>query len=330
MAPNMELVKSDVTIDSPTEAIVVHDSPLPVFTGEQMAQAFSAYRLLQTALDRSMPEQIMQLEGKPFRKKGYWRAIAVAFKLTVEPTHERREVQGDFEDARPNFGYVVTYRATAPNGRSASGDGSCFAVEKARRFRCPHVKHPNSTYTVHFPAESCPDYDPHYIWRAQPSQATEHNIRSHAHTRAFNRAVSNLVGFGEVSAEEVDREHGHQESVAASVSPVPPAAVPPPADPPAAADVRPSVPNGEDSGRSIPRGYHVIGIYKFNAPWHDFTLLNWDAQGGPLKCSTKLRDIGEKARLAYEAGLPVKVATRMKPNTVGEAYANSVEALSAF
>jgi hypothetical protein len=43
-------------------------------------------------------------------------------------------------------------------------------------------------------------------WATVPRQATEHNIRSHAHTRAFNRAVSNLVGFGEVSAEEIDRD----------------------------------------------------------------------------------------------------------------------------
>jgi hypothetical protein len=32
---------------------------------------------------------------------------------------------------------------------------------------------------------------------------TVHNVRGHAHTRAFNRAVSNLVGFGEVSADEI-------------------------------------------------------------------------------------------------------------------------------
>ena len=35
------------------------------------------------------------------------------------------------------------------------------------------------------------------------SSGTVHNVRSHAHTRAFNRAVSNLVGFGEVSADEL-------------------------------------------------------------------------------------------------------------------------------
>ena len=187
-------------------AVVEKGSPLPVFTGGEMAKALTAYRELQRALDQSMPDQIMELDGKPFRKKGYWRAIAVAFNLTVEPIEERSSVSGSFDDGRPNFGYVVTYRATAPNGRSTTGDGAVFAIEKARRFRCPHPEKPGSKRTLHFPAESCPDFDPAYQWRTLPAQATEHNIRSHAHTRAFNRAVSNLVGFGEVSAEEVDRD----------------------------------------------------------------------------------------------------------------------------
>ena len=51
----------------------------------------------------------------------------------------------------------------------ADGDGSCFSSEKRGR-----------------------------------GQATVHNVRAHAHTRAFNRAVANLVGFGEVSAEEME------------------------------------------------------------------------------------------------------------------------------
>lgn len=180
-------------------------SPLPMFRGAEMVQAIQAYNDLQRAIDQSMPDAIMVLDGKPFRKKQYWRAIAVAFNLTVEPIDERREVAGDFMDSRENFGYCVTYRATAGNGRSATGDGSCFAVEKARRFRCPHPERPGSKRTLHFPAEACPDFDQDYQWRGLPAQATEHNIRSHAHTRAFNRAVSNLVGFGEVSAEEVER-----------------------------------------------------------------------------------------------------------------------------
>lgn len=193
------------------EGLVVRESmsPAPAFSGEQMIEALAAYRKLQTALDKSMPDQLMQLDSKTFRKKGYWRAISVAFNLTVRPIDERREVNSHFDDGRDNFGYIVTYEASAANGRSATGDGSCFAIEKARRFRCPHPEREGSTRTLHYPAENCPSFDPAYQWKTLPAQSTEHNIRSHAHTRAFNRAVSNLVGFGEVSAEEVDRdEHG--------------------------------------------------------------------------------------------------------------------------
>jgi len=200
---------------------VMADSPLPLFTGAQMADALTAYRELQHTLDRSMPEQIMLLDGKPFRKKGYWRAIAVAFGLRVEPIAERREIAGAFADGRENFGYVVDYKATAPNGRSVTSDGSCFAVEKARRFKCPHPEKPGATRTLHFPHHTCPEFDSEFQWRVLPSDATEHNVRGHAHTRAFNRAVSNLVGFGEVSAEEVMREGAHDQPPSTAGTPAP-------------------------------------------------------------------------------------------------------------
>lgn len=65
-----------------------------------------------------------------------------------------------------NIIYYFTCKATAPNGRFAIGSGSCDLLEKGRR-------------------------------------NTIHNTRGTAETRAFNRAVSNLVGGGEVSAEEM-------------------------------------------------------------------------------------------------------------------------------
>jgi hypothetical protein len=181
-------------------------TPVPTFSGPQMAQAFTAYRALQAALDHAMPDQIQKIGDKDFRKKGYWRAVAVAFNLTVEPVEERREVAGVFHDGTDNFGYLVTYRATARGGRSVTGDGTAFAVEKAEKFRCPHPEKEGSRRSLHYPHETCPDYDEGYRWGTMPAQATEHNVRAHAHTRAFNRAVSNLVGFGEVSAEEMERD----------------------------------------------------------------------------------------------------------------------------
>lgn len=169
-------------------------SPLPVFRAGQMVEALKAYRDLQRALDESMPDQIMQLDGKPYRKKGYWRAIAVAFNLTVEPVDERRETSGSFQDGNENFGYIVTYRASTPAGRAMTGDGACFAIEKSKGRSLEKLPH----------------------------GATEHNVRSHAHTRAFNRAVSNLVAFGEVSAEEVEQSsHGETEQSEPRTQPAP-------------------------------------------------------------------------------------------------------------
>ncbi len=70
-------------------------------------------------------------------------------------------------DPDGTWGYAVVVRAVAPNGASMIGDGMCWSSEKA------------------------------------PGQRTRHNVRAHAYTRATNRAISNLVGGGEVSAEEL-------------------------------------------------------------------------------------------------------------------------------
>lgn len=69
-------------------------------------------------------------------------------------------------NADKSYTYFVIYRATAPNGSFMDGDGACTNNEKGR-------------------------------------VRTEHDTRSTAHTRAKNRAISDLVAFGEVSAEEV-------------------------------------------------------------------------------------------------------------------------------
>jgi hypothetical protein len=178
-------------MSEPVEAVLVTDEGEPLVPVVRTAtmvraapgdviEAFREYQQIQQALDKQLPNSIQEIRGKRFRKKNYWRAIATAFNLTVEERREER--RDDAED----WGYLVTYRAIAPNGRYADGDGSCFATEKAS------------------------------------GQDTLHNVRSHAHTRAFNRAVSNLVGFGEVSAEEVEREERPARSRAAAAPPPPP------------------------------------------------------------------------------------------------------------
>lgn len=64
------------------------------------------------------------------------------------------------------FVYEITIKVSAQNGRFSFGVGSCASSERA---------------FAH----------------------TEHDVRSTAHTRAKNRAISDLVGGGEVSAEEM-------------------------------------------------------------------------------------------------------------------------------
>jgi hypothetical protein len=71
------------------------------------------------------------------------------------------------EEKAGHYKYKFVVRAIAPNGRSSVGVGMCSTSEK--------------------------DY-----------AAKEHDIYSTAHTRAKNRAISDLVGGGEVSAEEID------------------------------------------------------------------------------------------------------------------------------
>lgn len=145
-------------------------------------EAFNDYQALQQGLDAAMPDALMTIQGRKFRKKAYWRAVARAFNLSVEQVSEG--VVGAM-DEQMKWGYTAVYRATAPNGAHADGDGTCMAKEKWSKKE-------------------------HERGGSGWSQATVHNVRSHAHTRAFNRAVSNLVGFGEVSAEEVEHEDGTQ------------------------------------------------------------------------------------------------------------------------
>lgn len=150
-------------------ATVEPQEPAPIVravSSDALRSALVEYRRVQTVLDEALPDCMMTIQGRQFRKKNYWRAVTTAFNLDVTLEHEERLV----DDAAGDWGYVVIYRATAPNGRSATGDGACMAGEK------------------------------------KPNQRSLHNVRAHAHTRAYNRAVSNLVGFGEVSAEEIDEE----------------------------------------------------------------------------------------------------------------------------
>jgi hypothetical protein len=147
-------------------ALVPQQPQLP--TAQTASQALRTYLEIQRVFDKEMPDAILNIRGKKFRKKSYWRGIARAFNVSCEVVSVER-----IEDV-DDWGYVVTVRATLLNGSLSDGDGACMASEK-----------PGA------------------------GQATVHNVRSHAVTRAKNRAISDLVGFGEVSADELGPDAYH-------------------------------------------------------------------------------------------------------------------------
>lgn len=176
---------TDEPIDTTAEE-VPGDEPTPVSTAvvrrerrsevirplnaDQLAQSFAEYQsLLPKLLDES---DYQEADDKKFKKKSAFRKIATAFDLDlvrVEDGVERDEA------GQPVRAYAI-WRAVAPSGRAVEGDGYCSADEP--RFS-----------------------------RASGRQKLENDLRATATTRAKNRAISDLVGMGEVSAEEVDAGH---------------------------------------------------------------------------------------------------------------------------
>lgn len=122
-------------------------------------------------------------QGTQFKKKSAYRKLATAFQFSDEVVKE--------DIIKDDKGRVVTaefhVKATAKNGRFAIGVGMCSLYDK--------ISKKDRTEPTEFELRkrfSNPDHD----------------IISTAHTRAKNRAIADLIGTGEVSAEEMDIAKG--------------------------------------------------------------------------------------------------------------------------
>ena len=136
-------------------------------------EAIISMRAFQELKSKLLDENdVVQIEGKKYIKRSGWRKIALAFNISTEII----EVSREEKDGK----YIVRVkaRAIAPNGRVSEEIAVCDSSE----FENGRLK------------------------------ASIHNIETKATTRALNRAISNLVGGGEVSAEEIiaDDENGSQ------------------------------------------------------------------------------------------------------------------------
>jgi hypothetical protein len=186
----MEAFKDETALE------VAKPKALERLTVNQIEDAFKEYLELQKRLDKLMPDQIMTIKKQKFRKKGYWRMVKKWARLGVEIVKEERIETGD------DWGYLVTARVTTPDGQSEDGDGSCMASEKNVYKKDWDAWKRNGKQGPPPPIKD-KDGRPIIDEVETAKNATVHNVRAHATTRAKNRAISDLVGFGEVSAEEL-------------------------------------------------------------------------------------------------------------------------------
>lgn len=130
-------------------------------------------------LDKSDYQNI-KINGKPkpFKKKSAWRKIATAFNISDDIVEKEIIRDDNYQIISATF--VV--RATAPNGRYGHGTGSCSIFDKINN---KDLEQPSN-----------------FELRKRFSNA-ENDVIGTAHTRAKSRAISDLVGMGEVSAEEM-------------------------------------------------------------------------------------------------------------------------------
>lgn len=182
----------------PTEALVVHQPQAvgilrPAGSLDAIAEAFKEYqRVCETILDGS---DYQSYEGKPRKKKSAWRKLATAFNVSTE-------IMGK-EVLRPDGRSVVMaeirVRASTPGGRQAEALGSCDVNEKCCASSRGQKCH-KAAWKGHFCCVNGCDGRKHW---SHP----DHDIISTAQTRATNRAIADLIGCGEVSAEELDGDN---------------------------------------------------------------------------------------------------------------------------
>ena len=120
-----------------------------------------------------------KLGEKQFKKKSAWRKYATAFSITDRVVE--KEIIRDTNHRIISARYEV--EASAPNGRKAIGVGVCSIYDKLK---------------------SSDTQEPSYFELRKRFSHAEHDIVATAHTRAKSRAIADIIGTGEVSAEEME------------------------------------------------------------------------------------------------------------------------------
>lgn len=147
---------------------LVRAEPMVPMAINQAEQAMATYQELTGRLLTSSDWQNIG-KDESFVKRSGWSKLATFYGISTKIIKDEVERDEDGQIIRA----TMIVRATHPNGRSEEGDGACSITE------------------------------PRFASR-QGRQKADHDVRGTARTRARNRAISDLIGFGKVSAEEVD------------------------------------------------------------------------------------------------------------------------------
>ena len=113
------------------------------------------------------------------KKKSAWRKLARAFNISDEPI--TKEIIRDEHHQIISAYFEV--KAILPNGRSGFGVGDCSIFDKIK--------------------SSDEELPSNFELRKRFTNA-EHDVIATAHTRAKSRAIADLIGAGEVGAEELE------------------------------------------------------------------------------------------------------------------------------
>lgn len=181
---------------------------------------------------------IDRVTGRAFKKKSAWKKLGRAFGVSVEiDPRDIRTWYDEDPDGTRHFNAMVNARAIAPWGQYADAIGACSTREEKYLFmgvQCPRCGGP--TWDNREPRKGEPSWlgtkrergelAPFScrnkqcgaeIWEYSQDEAAGgskpnptarakalHDVTATAQTRASNRAISDLIAAGEVSAEEVE------------------------------------------------------------------------------------------------------------------------------
>lgn len=163
---------------------------------DEMVAEFKAYQDFTERL--LVDSDYQQIGSKRFKKKSAWRKYAKAFNISDRITFE--------EIIRADDGFPIYARirveASHPSGRTSEGDHECHVSERC----CPTIwgdPCAKATWRNHTCCEAGCSGRRHF---SHPG-----DIPATATTRAKNRAISDLIGAGEVSAEEMEGRRTDEE-----------------------------------------------------------------------------------------------------------------------